>query len=186
MTRHCDQYKGLPGGTCVHCGLIAYEHPRFPLTTHRVTERYEGARMSLEGALIDAEQYRPEAHPHNRLLESIVERLTSMAEYAEHSLSPNQDLWKRMDALRQMLRGEIARLNQYDHTRIQSRMVKENKMTTIWALGAPENQRCTSFDCDFDIQQVDRPFAAHTRIRDGQPDEHYCPDCFRRESGNRY
>jgi hypothetical protein len=45
-----------------------------------------------------------------KLRESVAERLTSMAEYAESSLSAEMILWDRMDALRQMLRGEIARL----------------------------------------------------------------------------
>jgi hypothetical protein len=45
------------------------------------------------------------------MIQSATDRLTSMAEYAEASLSPEMFSWKRMDALRQMLRGEIARLN---------------------------------------------------------------------------
>jgi len=48
--------------------------------------------------------------PNTKLRESVTERLTSMAEYAESSLSVEMILWDRMDALRQMLRGEIARL----------------------------------------------------------------------------
>ena len=43
---------------------------------------------------------------------SSIDRLRSMAEYAEDSLNPVSASvdWKRMDALRMMLRGEIARL----------------------------------------------------------------------------
>jgi hypothetical protein len=43
---------------------------------------------------------------------SSIDRLRSMAEYAEASINPETSCvdWKRMDALRMMLRGEIARL----------------------------------------------------------------------------
>lgn len=46
-------------------------------------------------------------------VDSVIERLTSMAEYAEASLSPEMILWDRIEALQHMLRGEIARLSDW-------------------------------------------------------------------------
>ena len=59
-------------------------------------------------------------------VENVIERLTNMAEYAEASLSPEMILWDRMEALRHMLRGEIARLSDWT-------WINEQKVTT----GAP-------------------------------------------------
>lgn len=54
-------------------------------------------------------------------VDNVIERLTSMAVYAEKSLSPETILRDRVEALRHMLRGEIARLSDWTWIHEQKR-----------------------------------------------------------------
>lgn len=72
-------------------------------------------------------------------MSDLIERLASMIEYAEFSLSPEMILCDRMDALRQMLRGELARQSEASafSGRLSGKTYDQLCRTKLWCEANP-------------------------------------------------